>query len=151
MDGFFGSIFAGTCDVLRDKPEQTRVHRHICHIYGHFGDWLCPDSWLPRLAGWMNELKWRVSEWVPGGSCGWAAAALGQGRAGLGAGRAQAALGPRRPRSTAGKIQLRASAAQRGNNQAWLSEHTSLLRVGLRKPRVCKLKGDEKDIEPSMG
>ena len=44
----------------------------------------CRDSWLARLAGWMNELKWRVSEWVPGGSCGWAAA-LGQGRAGLGA------------------------------------------------------------------
>ena len=43
-----------------------------------------PGSWQARLAGWMNELKWRVSEWVPGGSCGWAAA-LGQGRAGLGA------------------------------------------------------------------
>ena len=148
MDGFFGSIFAGTCDVLRDKPEQTRVHRHICHIYGHFGDWLCPDSWLPRLAGWMNELKWRVSEWVPGGSCGWAAAALGQGRAGLGAGRAQAALGPRRPRSTAGKS---SSGHPRLNAGITRLDSQSTLATSLRKPRVCKLKGDEKDIEPSMG
>ena len=102
----------------------------------------------------MNELKWRVSEWVPGGSCGWAAA-LGQGRAGLGAVQAKPrqlwGLGGRDPqlgKSSSGHPRLNAGITRLDSQS---TPATSLLRVGLRKPRVCKLKGDEKDIEPSMG
>ena len=46
-------IFAGTCDVLRDKPQQAWVHPHICHIYEghHFGGLAQTAAWPDWLAG----------------------------------------------------------------------------------------------------
>lgn len=57
LSSFFGKttlIFAaGTCDVLRDKPQQARVHPHICHIYEghHFGGLAQTAAWPDWLVG----------------------------------------------------------------------------------------------------
>ena len=61
-------------------------------------------------------------------------------------------LGGRDPqlgKSSSGHPRLNAGITRLDSRSTLLA--TSLLRVGLRKPRVCKLEWDEKDIEPSMG
>ena len=143
----------------RQASASAGSSSHLSHLRGSPLRRAGPDSCLARLAGWMNELKWRVSEWVPGGSCGWAELPLGKG--GQASGQCRQSPGSFGASEAEihswGKSKPAAhpSTAQGGNNQAgflqqptdhqtadW-SSHSS---TSLQNPSLGK-----KDIKPPHG
>ena len=149
------------CRHLRCPERQASAtggssSSHLSHLLLCSLAAACLDSCLARLAAWMNELKWRVSEWVPGGSCGWGAA-LGQGRAGLGAVQAKPrqlwGLGGRRGDPQLGKSSSSSHRGIQQSNRGITRQDfctTYPLRIHLTAMSL-ELQMGQKDIPPSMG